>query len=176
MQNFNLNYHKNSILLTSMVAVPLIIAGSALMVLLSLPLGLSEFVYITIIAISFIFMITFLRWLINNFIIVPCKATISQEGIFFSLKKRSFLYKTNEFFSAWENVSSISEIFCSKTGRNFHRITFINPKITANFSAIKYTESDADKFFNDLNYYKETFLADNSKIRTNNFQNWIVYE
>lgn len=118
-------------------------------------------------------MVTILRWLINNVIIVPCLATINHEGIFFTLEKKSLLYKTNEFFSGWENVTSISEIFCSKTGRNFHRITFNNPTITANFSAIRYNELEADKFFNDLSYYQDTYMIAHPKKQKKVYQNWI---
>lgn len=172
MQTFNLNYHKNTILLISMIAVPVLIAGVTLLILLSLPSHLPEFVFITIIIISVLIMVATLRWLINNVIIVPCQATISHEGIFFTLEKKSLLYQTKEFFSGWENVTSISEIFCSKTGRNFHRITFSNPSITANFSAIKYNELEADKFFNDLSYYQDTYMITHPKTQKKVFQNW----
>lgn len=173
MQTFNLNYHKNIILLVSMIAVPIGVAAIALFILLNLPADLGELVFITIIAISFLCMVAILRWLINNLIIIPCLATISHEGIFFTLKKKSFLYKTNEFFSGWENVTGISEIFCSKTGRNFHRITFKNPNITANFSAIKHNELEADKFFSGLSYYQDAYMITHSKEHYKVTQHWV---
>lgn len=174
MQTFNLNYHKNTILLISMIAVPMVIAGLTLSILLALPSRLPEFVFIAIIVISVLFMVAILRWLINKVIIVPCQTTISHEGIFFALEKKSFLYRTNEFFSGWENVTSISEIFCSKTGRNFHRITFSNPTITANFSAIRYNELEADKFFTDLSYYQDTYMIAHLKNRKRVSQKWAL--
>lgn len=156
-----------------MVAVPIAVAGTSLLVLLNLPNNLPQLVFISIIVTSVLLMVAILKWLINAIIIVHCQATLTHEGIFFTLKKKSFLYRTKEFFSGWENVTSIAEIFCSKTGRNFHRITFKNPNITANFSAMKYREVEADKFFRDLNYYQDTYMIIQPKKEKKNPQLWV---
>ena len=173
MQTFNLNYHKNSTLLFSMFLVPITIAAVALLVLLNLSPLFSEYFIISAIAFSLILMVLVLRWIINNKIIIPTEVNLSHEGLFFKLKKTSFLYHTTVFFAGWENVKNISEIFCSKTGKYFYRITFSNPDFTANFSANKNYEDEAEKFFTDLTYYQDAYSIVQPKKQKRNSNNWV---
>ena len=176
MQTFTLNYHKNSMLLLSMLFIPISYSGLTLAVLLKLQPLVAEWIIFLIIVLSFLLMILLLRWVVYSQVKVQCKVSLDDKGISFRLQKNSFLYRYVDFYSGWENVNNISEIFCSRTGNYFYRLTFKNPFFSANFSAIKNGETEADKFFSELNYYKETYglFYPQSKIKSKSKQNaWI---
>jgi hypothetical protein len=168
MQTFTLNYHKNSMLLLSMLCIPILYSGLTLAILLKLQPSIADWLIFVIIASSLLMMILLLRWVIYSQIMVQSKVSINDKGISFKLQKNSFLYRYVDFYSGWENVNNISEIFCSRTGNYFYRITFKNPFFSANFSAIKNGEAEAEKFFSELDYYKETYglFLPKSKIKS----------
>ncbi|RYD80928.1 MAG: hypothetical protein EOP55_00755 [Sphingobacteriales bacterium] len=172
MQTYNLNYHKNSTLLFFMFLVPISLAATTLFILLNISEPLSEYFFILVIAASLLLMVLLLRWVVYNKIIIPTKVELNPDGIFFELKKTSFLYNTTSFFASWQHVENISEIFCSKTGKYFYRITFSNPNFTANFSAWKNHEDEAEKFFNDVRYYRDAYSLVRPKMQEENRQSW----
>jgi len=171
MQTFYLNYHKNSTLLFCMVSAPISIAGLTLAVLLNLPHTVSQYVFISIIIASFLLMIILLKWLINTKIIINAEISLNHKGLHFKLKKDTFFYQTKDFFSGWENVDNVEEIFCSKTGKYFYKIKFTNPNFIANFSAIGDDQYEADRFYTELTYYQETYSTSQPKLKTSALKN-----
>ncbi|ARS42152.1 hypothetical protein CA265_21830 [Sphingobacteriaceae bacterium GW460-11-11-14-LB5] len=98
-----------------------------------------------------------LLWITKTQIFVHSKILISEKGISFKLKSTSFLYRRTEFFSGWENVSSVTEMFDNHNGGYFYQIAFKNPDFVTNFSPLKNHEIEADRFFSELQYYQESY-------------------
>lgn len=158
-----LNYHKNNLLLAAMVLIPIAGAAILLQILLYIASASSGVVNILIITTFIILTAFILYWIINKQIIIPCEITLTKNGFNFRLLKKSILYSTQDFFSTWENVAGISEVFCTFTGKYFYKIKFSNPEITANFSPQKNEEAEADCLFSAFDDYHIRFSKTQSK-------------
>ncbi|WP_343522779.1 hypothetical protein [Pedobacter sp.] len=157
MYPYKLKYHKNSVLLIAMVGIPVLFISLMLYCLFSLPSSLSETSTLLFVSLSIILMALFLLWITKTQIFVLSKISISEKGISFKLRKTSFLYRRTDFFSEWENVTSVIEMFDNHNGGYFYQITFKNPAFVANFSALKNHETAAERFFSELKYYQESY-------------------
>lgn len=156
MHPYKLKYHKNSVLLIAMVGIPMFFISLMLYCLFSLPSSLSETSTLIFVSLSIILMALLLLWITKTQIFVHSKILISEKGISFKLKSTSFLYRRTEFFSGWENVTSVTEMFDNHNGGYFYQIAFKNPGFVANFSPLKNHEIEADRFFSELQYYQES--------------------
>jgi hypothetical protein len=98
-----------------------------------------------------------LLWITRTQIFVRSKVLINEKGISFKLKSTSFFYRRTNFFCAWENVTSVTEMFDNHNGGYFYQVAFNNPDFVANFSPLKNHETEADRFFSELQYYQESY-------------------
>jgi hypothetical protein len=157
MHPYKLKYHKNSVLLIAMVGIPMFFISLMLYCLFSLPTSLSELSTLVLVSLSIISMALILLWVTKTQIFVRSKVLISEKGISFKLKKTSFLYRRRDFFCGWEHVTSVTEMFDNHNGGYFYQIAFNNPDFVANFSPLKNHETEADRFFSELQYYQESY-------------------
>ena len=157
MHPYKLKYHKNSVLLIAMVGIPVFFISLMLYCLFSLPTSLSELSTLILVSLSIISMALILLWITKTQIFVRCKVLISEKGISFKLKSTSFLYRRTDFFCGWEHITSVTEMFDNHNGGYFYQIAFNNPDFVANFSPLKNHESEADRFFSELQYYQDSY-------------------
>ncbi len=157
MHSYKLKYHKNSVLLIAMVAIPAIFISLMLYCLFNLPTSLSELSTLFLVATAMISMALFLLWITRTQIFVHSTVLINENGISIKLKSTSFLYRRTDFFCSWENVTSVTEMFDNFNGGYFYQIAFNNPDFVANFSPLKNHETEADRFFSALQYYQENY-------------------
>jgi len=157
MYPYKLKYHKNSVLLIAMVGIPVFFITLMLYCLFSLPTSLSEISTLVLVSLSIISMALILLWVTRTQIFVQSKVLISEKGISFKLKSTSFLYRRTDFFCGWENVTSVTEMFDNHNGGYFYQIAFNNPDFVVNFSPLKNHESEADRFFSELQYYQDSY-------------------
>jgi len=157
MNSFQLKYHKSSILIAVLIAVPSIGALLMLMILFCLPIN-APFWAIVVLNFSFLLvMILGLKWIIKTQIFIPCQVTIGRRGLSFNIKKSSLFYDKKKFFSAWENIAAISEKFDDQNGEYYYQISFKKSFTKVNLSAqINYKE-EAELFFKELRYFQETY-------------------
>ncbi|WP_316735495.1 hypothetical protein [Pedobacter aquatilis] len=163
MKNHTLNYHKNSLLLVFMITIPLLGALLLLIALLSIPKDLFGTISVVVIVSSVILMAGIFYWGVNKEINIPCNVVLNEKGIGYKFLKKSLFYKNKDFYAGWENVTGISEVFCTTTGKYFYRLKFQNPKITVNLSPSKNNESDAEAVFAEIDYYQDTFSIPQAK-------------
>jgi hypothetical protein len=159
---YRLLYSKNSVLILAMILIPILGVGVMFGILLNLPKDLPDWIIYSLIVFFLIILVIFLLIIIKKWLNVPCQAFANENGISFKFEKRNFFYKYNDFFSGWENVTNISDTAYNEQG-NFYQITFKNPSFTANFSAIKTHEENAEKFFNELTYYQDLYNLSHPK-------------
>jgi len=158
MKNLILNYHKNMLLLFFIIAIPFLGAFLLLLALLSLSKESFGLINVILIISSILIMALALYWSINKEINIPCKVEINANGISYKFLKKSLFYRNKDFFSGWENVIGISEIFCSMTGKYFYRLKFQNPHTIVNFSPVHEKDAEADYLFSELEYYRSAYL------------------
>ena len=163
MKNLILNYHKNILLLCFIIAITLLGTLLLLITLLSLPKESFGILTVSSIVTSIFLMAIVLYWAINKEINIPCKVDVNENGIGYRFLKRSLFYQRKDFYSGWENVIGISEIFCNATGKYFYRLKFKNPNITVNLSPIREKDAEADYLFSELEYYQNTYLIGEAK-------------
>ncbi|WP_293311334.1 hypothetical protein [Pedobacter sp. UBA5917] len=102
-------------------------------------------------------MATTLLWITRTQIFVSGKVQINEKGIRFKLKSTSFLYRRTNFFCHWDNVIGVTEMFDNHNGGYFYKVAFKNPNFVAYFSPLKKHEKDAERFFTELQFYKESY-------------------
>ena len=158
MKSFNLKYHKSSVLLKTLLAIFASSAVAMLIILLNLPNTLSVGLIVPFITISLLIIFGVFKWITGTYIFVPCTTAISEKGISFKIEKASFLYHQKEFSSGWDNITHISEKFDNNNAEYFYQVTFKNPYFKANFSARENGFDEAEKFFAELRFYKETHM------------------
>ncbi|TCC93449.1 hypothetical protein EZ428_01375 [Pedobacter frigiditerrae] len=146
-----------------MILIPTFGMDIMFVILLNLPKDLPDWIIYGLIVFFLIVLVVSLLLMIKKWLNVPCKTFVNESGISFKFEKKNFFYKYNTFFSGWENVTNISDTAYNEQG-NFYQITFKNPSFTANFSAIKTEEEDAEKFFNELTYYQDLYNLSHPKI------------
>jgi len=173
MHSYKLKYHKNSVLLIAMIGIPVFFISLMLYCLFSLPTSLSELSTLVLVSLSIISMALILLWVTRTQIFVHSKVLISEKGISFKLKSTSFLYRRTDFFCGWENISRVTEMFDNHNGGYFYQISFSHPDFVANFSPLKNHETEADRFFSELQYYQESYhiahqLPLNRELNTSN--------
>lgn len=164
MKNLILNYHKNILLLCFTIAIPLLGTSLLLITLLSFPKESFGVLTISSIVISTFLMALILYWAINKEINIPCQVEINEKGIGYKFLRRSLFYRHKDFYAGWENVTGISEVFCSATGKYFYRLKFQKPNTIVNFSPFKEKDDAADYLFSELDYYQNTFLIGPAKV------------
>jgi len=157
MHPYKLKYHKNSVLLIAMVGIPVFIISLMLYCLFSLPTSLSELSTLILVSLSIISMALALLWVTKTQIFVHSTVLINEDGISFKLKSTSFLYRRTDFFCGWEHVTRVTKMFDNNNGGYFYQIAFNNPDFVANFSPLKNHETEADRFFSELQYYQESY-------------------
>lgn len=157
MQCYKLKYHKNSLLLISMIGFPIVCAAVMFAFLSSLPQSLPEWAMFGIVCSSLIIMVTFLLWLINTQLIVKCAVKINDKGINLKINQSGLFYKQKDFFTDWKNVNHITEKFDGRNGNYYYQISFKNPSFKANFNAINHEEAEAEKFYTELRYFQEIY-------------------
>lgn len=157
MQSYKLKYHKNSLLLISMIVFPVMCAGVMFAFLSSLPQSLPEWAMLTLVCSSIGIMIAFSFWMINTQLIVKCAVKIDERGINLKISKSSLFYKQKDFFAGWENVNQITEKFDGRNGSYYYQIAFKTPSFKANFNALNRGEEQAEKFYTELRYFQETY-------------------
>lgn len=140
-----------------MIAIPLLGTLLLLITLLSLPKEFFGVLTVSSIVATIFLMAMVLYWAINKEINIPCKVEIHEKGIGYKFLKKSLFYQRRDFYSGWENVTGISEVFCNATGKYFFRLKFRNPNTTVNFSPVKDREAEADYLFSALDYYQNAF-------------------
>ncbi|RDC56845.1 hypothetical protein DU508_06485 [Pedobacter chinensis] len=162
MNSFQLKYHKSNVLIAALIGVPSIGALLMLMILFCLPINAPLWA-ITLLIFSFLLvMILALRWIIKNQVFVPCTVTINRQGLRFNIEKASLFYDKKNFFSAWENIASISEKFDDQNGGYYYQIRFRKSFIKVNLSAQINCEEEAELFFKELSCFQD--ILDLSKI------------
>lgn len=157
MQPYKLKYHKNSVLLIAMVGIPVFFISLMLYCLFNLPTSLSEPSTLILICLSVVFMATTLLWITRTQIFVSGKVQINEKGIRFKLKSTSFLYRRTNFFCHWDNVTGVTEMFDNHNGGYFYKVAFKSPNFVAYFSPLKKHEKEAERFFTELQFYKESY-------------------
>lgn len=157
MHPYKLKYHKNSVLLIAMVGIPIFFISLLVYCLFSLPQSLSEFSTLMLVSLSIITMALIVLWITKTQIFVRSKVHIDENGIRFKLKSTSLLYRRTEYFSGWENISRVTEMFDNHNGGYFYQIAFKNPSFIANFSPLKNHEAEAERFFLELQHYQENY-------------------
>ncbi|TCD11665.1 hypothetical protein EZ449_05255 [Pedobacter frigidisoli] len=162
MKSYQLKYHKNSVLLIAMLVIPFFFISLLFYILFSLPTSISELSILALVLSSIASVFLLLFWVKETQIFVTAKIIINNEGIAFELKKSSLFYWRTSFFSGWERVSNITEMFDNHNGGYFYQITFKNPAFTVNFSPLKNHQLEAEHFFAELQYYQENFNLDHN--------------
>jgi len=89
---------------------------------------------------------------------VPCTVNVNHQGIGFEINKANLFYKKSNFYSTWENVSSIGEKFNIQNGNYSYALAFKAPQLKANFSIMEHHEDEAEKFFQTLRFYQEKIV------------------
>lgn len=162
MKSYALKYHKNNVLLIAIFGIPIFFVSLMFYSLFSLPTSISEISILILASLSIIFVSLLLIWIKNNQIFVSTKVFVNETGISYNLSRSSFFYRRTDFFSGWEKVSSITEMFDNHNGGYFYQITFKDPNFTANFSPLKNQELEAENFFAELQFYQENFNLDHN--------------
>ncbi|WP_316769555.1 hypothetical protein [Pedobacter frigiditerrae] len=157
---YRLLYSKNTVLILAMVLIPISGMGVMFAILLNLPKDLPDLIIYILIVFFLIILVLSLLLIIKKYLNIPCKTFVDETGISFKFEQKNVFYKYNDFFSGWENVTNISDTAYNEQG-NFYQITFKNPSFTANFSAIKGEEENAEKFFDELTYYQDLYNLSN---------------
>ena len=170
MHSYKLKFHKSNVLMIVMIGIPVIFLSFLFYFLFSLSSLFSTPLLLTIVSVSIIVLTLILLWIKNTQIFVSTTVSISNKGIGFKLHK-SFLYSLSDFFSEWDNVESITEMFDNNEGIHVYKIQFKNPRFVANFSALNNHELEAEKFFSELQYYQENFILSHLRYQLNAHRN-----
>ncbi|SDC96418.1 hypothetical protein SAMN04488024_103469 [Pedobacter soli] len=157
MRAYKLKYHKNRVLLIAMAGIPLLFISFLLFFFFKVPALLPESYTLIFVSLYLIIMALIIMWITRTQIFVHCKVSMDENGISFKLKNGSILYRKTDFFSNWENISQVTEMFDNYNGGYFYQIVFNNPNFTANFSPLKNQEEDAERFFSKLRYYQKNY-------------------
>ncbi len=170
MKLFRLSYNKTNVIILATVVIPVLSIGLLFTFLFSLPKHTPDWIIISIICISLILMAGAVLYFVTKKAVIPCKITVNDYGVSFKLEHSSFIYKRDDFYSSWENITNVSENDYNGEA-NFYRITFKNPSFTANFSAIKGEEAEAEEFYSELVYYQELYNLNHQEapIQSRNF-------
>ncbi|MBC6110735.1 hypothetical protein ACFOG5_16865 [Pedobacter fastidiosus] len=157
MQSYKLKYHKNSLLLITMIGFPIVCATIMFAFLSNLPQSLPEWAMLIMVCSSLVLMVAFLFWMINTQLIVRCAVKVNDKGINLKIDQPSLFYKPKDFFAGWENVNHITEKFDGRNGSYYYQVSFKNPSFNANFNALNGGEEEAEKFYTELRYFQETY-------------------
>lgn len=161
MHAYKLKYHKNNVMLIAMIGFPLIFISLVMYCIFGLFTSLSEGTMLMLVSLSIISMALMLFWVAKTQIFVHSQVLIGADGIGFKLKSTSLLYRRTDFFSGWENVSRVTEMFDNNNGGYYYQIEFKSPNFVANFNPVKDLEAEADRFFSELEHYQENYHISN---------------
>ena len=142
-------------MLVAMIGFPLLFISLLLYCLFGLLTSLSESTTLILVSLSIISMAIMLFWVLKTQIFAHSKVIIGEDGIGFKLKSTCLLYRRTDFFTGWDNVTRVTEMFDNHTGGHFYQIEFKNPSFVANFNPLKDLEVEADRFFSELQHYQE---------------------
>jgi len=173
MHAYKLKYHKNNVMLIAMIGFPLLFISLVMYCIFGLFTSLSEGMMLMLVSLSIISMALMLFWVAKSQIFVHSQVLIGEDGIGFKLKSTSLLYRRTDFFSGWENVSRVTEMFDNNNGGYYYQIEFKSPNFVANFNPAKDLEAEADRFFAELEHYQENYhisnhLSLNGKLQPSN--------
>jgi hypothetical protein len=155
MNVFQLQYHKSSVLVTTLAGVPTIGALLMFIMLYHLPINTSFWLISMLITTFLLIMIFILRWVIKTQIFVPCAVSIEQEQMKLEITENNLFYNKRNFSAPWENILSIEEKFSIQHGNYSYAVIFTAPYFKANFSMKENYEDEAENFFKLLRYYQE---------------------
>ncbi|RQO78503.1 hypothetical protein DBR40_06040 [Pedobacter sp. KBW01] len=161
MHIYKLKYHKNNVMLIAMIGFPVLFISLVMYCIFGLFTSLSEGMMLMLVSLSIISMALMLFWVAKTQVFVNSKVLIGDDGIGFKLKSTSLLYRRTDFFSGWENVSRVTEMFDNNNGGYYYQIEFKNPHFVANFNPVRDLEAEADRFFSGLEHYQENYHISN---------------
>lgn len=162
---YQLRFQQNSKIAIVLVIVPIIGVLIMLLPLALIPTELPEWLLFVCIMLGIIFIVGFTIYLVINKTVVDCWVTVNADGFQYELQQSSFMYSRKKFFSAWDNISNISDSTDTKSSLTFYQVGFTSPKFTATFNFKQGYESDVQFFWNDLQQYKNQFNIEHATTR-----------